>query len=50
MSNIVNRQLREFKKEIIQEIVPIIKQYQEEQRKLSIRVVGVSAENQDSSY
>ena len=47
MSNIVNRQLREFKKELIQEIVPIVKQYQEEQRKLSIRVVGRSSDNPD---
>lgn len=49
MSKIVNRQLREFKKELLQEIVPIVKEYQGEQRKLSIRVVGLSSDNQKSS-
>ncbi len=48
MSKIMNRQLNEFKKEIVQALVPIIKESQEEHRKLSIRVVGVNPETEDN--
>ena len=48
MSKIMNRQLNEFKQEIVQAIVPIIKESQEDHRKLSIRVVGVDPENEDN--
>lgn len=47
VSKIMNRQLNQFKEEIIQAIVPLIEQHQQNQRSLSIRVVGLNPENQD---
>jgi len=47
MSKIMNRQLNQFKQEILEAIVPIVEEYQQNQRQLSIRVVGIDPESGD---
>lgn len=46
ISELLNRKFAEFKKEMLQEIVPLIEQLSEEEKSLSIRVTGLPQTNQ----